>query len=239
MPLSFLSLAWAFTTVEDVCNESLYNIFSPGKSGNIVDIKNKIIFFITNLFLVSSRLFAIAYFTISYKWWIISVLVFHSGVMVMVDYLWFFCVLISLIHDLKYGQLCYSFPGLLVSLIVSCLYWIRDDIVFVGWSRHDLDKQKQQRLTILWLSNVLFVLENLVMIRMFHYGEHSNACRYSLPVSLCVCTFSVIGAIMRVTHKHCLMKQRFISNNDLSEMDEPYDVNSLTTDFYVCYHTSV
>ena len=212
-------------------------------------------------------------------------LVFHSGVMVMVDYLWFFCVLISLIHDLKYGQLCYSFPGLLVSLIVSCLYWIRDDIVFVGWSRHDLDKQKQQRLTILWLSNVLFVLENLVMIpasypdvshalaakmgaqgkkgshprtlsfdhgrrkleapaeeavmiRMFHYGEHSNAW-YSLPVSLCVCTFSVIGAIMRVTHKHCLMKQRFISNNDLSEMDEPYDVNSLTTDFYVCYHTSV
>ena len=80
LPISFLSLAWAFTTVEDVCYESLFNIFSPDKSSNIVDIKNKIIFFITNLLLVSSRLFAIAYFTISYKWWIIIVLVFHSGV---------------------------------------------------------------------------------------------------------------------------------------------------------------
>ena len=158
-------------------------------------------------------------------------------IMHMVDYLWFTGVLISPIYGLKYGELCYSFPGLLVSLIVSCLYWIRDDIVFLGWSRRDFVKEKQQRLTIRWLSNVLFVLENLVMIRMFHYCEHSNAW-FSLPVSVCVCTFSVIGAIIRVTHKHCLMKQRFISNDDPSEIDESFDANRLATDICI-YLTSV
>lgn len=233
LALSFLSLARAFTAVEELCDGSLFDLFIPcGDRNSAINMKHKIIFFITHLFLVSSRLFAIVYFTISYKWWIIGVLMFHFGVIMIVDHLWFNRFLI-------YKYLCCSFPGLVVNLIVFCIYWIRDDIVF-SFSRFDTHK-KQHQLLILWLSNVLFVLENLVMIRMFHYSEHSNAwC--SLPVTICVCSFSVIGAIMRVAHKHFL-KQRPRTNDDPSvteSFESCYFNNlSLSTNVYLCYETSV
>ena len=231
LPISFLSLAWAFTAVEEVCNGSLFHLFTPGRGkGVVINMKNKIIFFITHLFLLTSRLFAIAYFTIVYKWWIISVLMFHCGVMMTVDYLWFYGVVIN-------GLFCHSFPGLLVSFIISCLYWTRDDIVFFGFSRFVKVKEQQQQLTIQWISNVLFVVENLVMIRMFHYDERSNAW-YSLPVTICVCSFSVIGGIMRLTHKHFLRK-RIRANEDPSGSQSPYFNNFISTSVYLCYETSV
>ena len=48
------------------------------------------------------------------------------------------------------------------------------------------------------ISNVLFVLENFFMILMFYFSPHSNTW-YSLPVTVCVCVFSVLGSIMRIT----------------------------------------
>lgn len=60
LPVSFLSLVWTFTSAEELINTHVI-------TSNIHD-KHKCLLFVTNLFLVSSRLCAVAYFAVSYKW---------------------------------------------------------------------------------------------------------------------------------------------------------------------------
>ena len=48
-----------------------------------------------------------------------------------------------------------------------------------------------------YFSHILFVLENLFMILMFYFTYHPNAW-YSLPVTVCVCVFSVLGFTLRI-----------------------------------------
>ena len=47
------------------------------RSGDL-NVKHQLALYVTHLLLLSSRLFAICYFTVSYKWWVIAVLMFHS-----------------------------------------------------------------------------------------------------------------------------------------------------------------
>ena len=42
--------------------------------------------FVTHLFILSSRLFAVALFTVSYKWWVTSVLILHCTVITLGDF---------------------------------------------------------------------------------------------------------------------------------------------------------
>ena len=44
--------------------------------------RHQVALYVTHLLVLSSRLFAICYFTDSYKWWVIAVLMFHSCVVV-------------------------------------------------------------------------------------------------------------------------------------------------------------
>ena len=53
----------------------------------------------------------------------------------------------------------------------------------------------------MYFSHILFVLENFFMILMFYFTYHPNAW-YSLPVTVCVCVFSVLGFTMRI----CLLR---------------------------------
>jgi len=76
LPVSFLTLAWTFTTADGLLHDDEIGV---------LDVKNKLLLFVAHLFLLSSRLFAIAYFIVSYSWWIISVLMFHCTVMAVVD----------------------------------------------------------------------------------------------------------------------------------------------------------
>ena len=77
LPVSFLSLAWASTVADDV-----------GPEVADFNVKNKLLLFSTHVFILSSRLFAIALFTVSFKWWVI-ILIFHCFVMVIYDIIWF------------------------------------------------------------------------------------------------------------------------------------------------------
>lgn len=76
LPVSFLTLAWTFTTADGLLHDDEIGV---------LDVKNKLLLFVAHLFLLSSRLFAVAYFIVSYSWWIISVLMFHCTVMAVVD----------------------------------------------------------------------------------------------------------------------------------------------------------
>ena len=80
LPISFLVLAWAFTTTDKI---SLVKLDVLPRSG---DLNNKcqLALYVTHLFLLSSRLLAICFFTVGYKWLVIAVLMPHSCVVLMV-----------------------------------------------------------------------------------------------------------------------------------------------------------
>ena len=50
---------------------------------------------------------------------------------------------------------------------------------------------------IMFLSHILFVLENFFMILMFYFNYNLNAW-YTLPVTVSVCVLSVLGSTMRM-----------------------------------------
>ena len=177
LPVSFLSLAWAFTTAEE------WNL--PGRGiiscSSDLNVKRKIALYVTYLLLLSSRLFAICYFTVSYKWWVIGVLFFHT------------CAVVAAAAIQSRGEAeCNGNTVIVLTLFIG-IHCLRDDTVDVAF------KDKREGLSTVYLSNVLFVVENFFMILMFYFSPHSNTW-YSLPVTVCVCVFSgVLGSIMRIT----------------------------------------
>ena len=166
LPVSFLSLAWASTVADEFIHD--YEDFS---------VKERVLYFVTHLFILSSRLFAVALFTVSYKWWVISVLIFHCTVIRICDRVW----------------LC-RFE----SVLLFCLRWLRDDLT-IG----DYDEDKKLRMQL--FSNVLFAIENITMILLFYFSHFPHTW-YSLPVTICVCLFAVLGAVMRLTHFYYLQR---------------------------------
>ena len=190
LPVSFLSLAWASTAAD-------YEL----SKFDVPNLKHKLLLFVTHLFLLSSRLFAIAFFTVSYKWWIISVLLFHSIAIFTADTIWL-C---------QRGDC--DAAAVLRSAWLFCLHWLRDDwsIRTVHFDHFELDKEnkKQLRITQL-LPNALFIVENIAMILLFYFSEFSNTW-YSLRITICVCLFSVLGSTIRVTHFRCLTSSNAVS----------------------------
>ena len=167
LPLSFLSLAWASTVDYEVLH-----------SDGHFRVKDKVLIFSTHLFILSIRLFAVALFTVSYKWWVTSVLILHCTVITICDIVWQRRDRDDPFH-----------------LVMSfCLYWLRDDLSLLG----EFDGYKHLRRMQLF-SNVLFVIENITMILLFYFSHFPHTW-YSLPVTICVCLVAVSGAIMRLTH---------------------------------------
>ena len=75
LPVSFFSLAWASVVTDG---------FRHGNGSNF-SLKDNVLLFVTHLFILSIRLFAVALFTVSYKWWVTSVLIFHCTVIIICD----------------------------------------------------------------------------------------------------------------------------------------------------------
>ena len=194
LPVSFLSLAWASTVADDV-----------GPEVTDFNVKNKLLLFSTHVFILSSRLFAIALFTVSFKWWVI-ILIFHCFVMVIYDIIWF-CRFSNAVRAMA-------------SAIFFCFHWLRDDITFtirettVNASERAENQEKQLRRK--QLSNVLFVIENFIMILLFYFSHFPHTW-YSLPVTICVCLFSVLGAVMRLTHFYFLKKESAGRSYDIDQ----------------------
>ena len=183
---SFASYASTFTSVDELKTE--------------LRIIHKVMVFVVHLLLLSSRLFAIVYFTVSYKWWIMAVLGFH-------------CIVVGIINCVTaYNIDSYGFDFLTVvrlSLFTIC-HWLRDDFTENGgYYRYEEDVKPV--ICFMRISNVLFVAENLTMILMFYFGPDSDTW-YALPVTICVCCFSVVGAILRAIH----MERLIWENSDVS-----------------------
>ncbi|CAH3174576.1 unnamed protein product, partial [Porites lobata] len=178
LPVSFLSLAWA-STVADKTGTLPGNYRRHPYFG----VKDTVLLFVTHLFILSSRLFAVALFTVSYKWWVISVLILHCTMITICDRVWL-CRGIS-VHTIDDDRF--------MPILFFCFHWLRDDLSIIGFYGEN------RRLTMKLISNVLFVIENLTMILLFYFSHFPHTW-YSLPVTICVCLFAVLGAVMRLTH---------------------------------------
>ena len=55
-------------------------------------------------------------------------------------------------------------------------------------------------------SNAFFVTENIIMILLFYFSQSPHTW-YALPVTVCVGSFALLGATMRVTHFCFLTKE--------------------------------
>ena len=196
LPVSFLSLAWASTVGDEYihCVEGDLNF----------SVKDTVLLFVTYLFILSSRLFAVAMFTVSYKWWVTSVLVLHCTVITICDRVWL-CKAQSADSN-KFN-----------SVLSFCLHWLRDDLSLIG------DYAGFRMLP----SNVLFVIENITLILLFYFSHFPHTW-YSLPVTICVCLFAVLGAVMRLTHFYFLDEESDdqSNNTDRQELLE-LDFNTL------------
>ena len=185
VPVSFLSLAWAFTTFDS--DES--DIFRGAR----LNVKQKVVLFVNYLFLLSSKLFAVTFFTITYKWWIFSVLMIHNALILTVDSIWSYRI-----KRVFQGWL--RWENVRVSALCFCLHWLRDDMSPTICLPNRGGEESGIKRRMYLLSNILFVIENCTMILIFYRFSPFSNTWYSLPVTVCVCSFSVIGAVARVAH---------------------------------------
>ena len=181
LPISFLTLAWAFTATDKKSLAEREIIPSSGA----LKVKHQLALYVTHLLLLSSRLFAICYFTVSYKWWVIGVVMFHSC-----------AVLIATVIQNRDKVDCDASNVLFILLFMG-IHCLRDDFVELS-----MDLEITGLTMSVYLSHILFALENFFMILMFYFTYHPNAW-YSLPVTVCVCGFTVLGSTMRI----CLLRR--------------------------------
>ena len=199
LPVSFLSLAWASTVGDEILNGS-------DKGDFHFSVKDTVLLSVTHLFILSSRLFAVALFTVSYKWWVISVLILHCTAITICHRIWLCGGGHSFHRDINRGE----------SVVFFCLHWLRDDLSllvigdYAGYTEH---------LRMQLISNVLFVIENITMILLFYFSHFAHTW-YSLPVTICVCLFSVLGAVMRLTHSYFLRKESDDQSNNTDQVQQ-------------------
>lgn len=112
LPVSFLCLIWASTFVDDV----IHGKDEDGTVNYMAHETNKLELFLTHFFVLSSRLIAIALFTVSFKWWITTVLIIHSIAIVICD--------VSLFYPRVECNVTFA----RLSAFYSCFHWLRDDL---------------------------------------------------------------------------------------------------------------
>ena len=205
LPVSFLSLAWASTVGDEfVCSDEGDFHFS---------VKHTVLLFVTHLFILSSRLFAVALFTVSYKWWVTSVLILHCTVITICHRVWLCGEGHSFDRDINRVESAFYF----------CLHWLRDDLSLLVIGNY---AEYTEHLRMQLISNVLFVIENITMILVFYFSHFPHTW-YSLPVTICVCLFAVLGAAIRLTHSYFLRKESDGQSNNTDQVQQQSHSNPI------------
>ena len=198
IPVSFLSLVWTFTTTDSIIFEEIAPTWK---------MKHRIALLVTHLFLVSSRLLAICYFTVSYKWWVIVVFLLHGLVIATADN----------ICNHKVGGHCSFLLGISLVLFFF-IHWLRDDITVYLLFRDSWQFLWKRQL----FSSCLYISENVTIILLFYFSQHLQTW-YSLPVTICVCLFSVLGTVIRIIPLHRFYSRIgvIIENNNNDSAGQP------------------
>lgn len=191
--VSCVSIAWAFSCGDEFLHD-----------GEIkVKLMHKVLFCVENFFLLTSRLFAICYFIMGFRGWIFVVLISHSLIVALVD-----CT-------------CRCQTGnpdwrcRLLSIFFLIFHWIRDDLS-APLDAEDMRKRKRQLAKIQWLSHAMFVIENHAMILLFFFLSKYSTTWFAFPVTVYVCTMSILGAILRLVHFKFLLKGRVVPETSVT-----------------------
>ncbi len=197
LPVSFATLVWAFTTCDEIA------LLDMQIKVDALNWKQKIKLFLTNSIFLGSRLVAISYFTVSYKWWVLCVLIFHS---LMIEA--FESILFCQNEDDTSCKRAFEF-----NIGTFFLHWLRDDMS-VNKHGGDLEKTKGRLKSMRLFSLAVFAVENNGLILLSYVSQHVDT-RSSLPVTVCVCIISVLGGLARYKQMHFLSKTPKISTQEL------------------------
>lgn len=180
LPVSFVSLVWSFQAADEL-DEDVIN----------VPVRYKILNFLAHLLLLSSRLFAITYFVVIYKWFIIGVFIFHFIILRIMHWCWPYT------EDTTDDSKC---EKLFKWYIIFGLSWIGYE-TFEAEGNETETKMKHLKIITVF-SYILLVLENFAMILLYYLPFKYFIPLYSLPLTVCVCLFSFLGVVIRYKVAH-------------------------------------
>ena len=191
--VSCVSIAWAFSCADEFLHD-----------GEIkVKLMHKVLFCVENFFLLTSRLFAICYFIMGFRGWIFVVLMSHSLIVALVD-----CT-----SRCQTGNP--DWRCRLLSIFFLIFHWIRDDLS-APLDVEDMRKRKRQLAKIQWLSHAMFVIENHAMILLFFFLSKYSTTWFAFPVTVYVCTMSILGGVLRLVHFNFLLKGRVVPETSVT-----------------------
>lgn len=185
IPVSFLSVAWAFAAVDD----ALLRMNNNDRNGDTLKANYKSAFLVTQVLLLSSRLVAICYFAVRFQWWVMVALFYHTYLLAIGETIWHYIT--SSTSEISKPFVFFFWAGVFNSL--------RDDGVIqsTGESRKYMRRRQL-------ICNVLFISENFVMILLYYFSQPNNW--YSLRLTVVVSVLGVLGAVIRVKLYHFLYK---------------------------------
>lgn len=173
LAVSFVSLIWSFHAADE---DEIINI----------PVGYKILNLLTHLLLLSSRLFAITYFVVIYKWFIIGVFIFHFIILRIMHRCWPYT------EDTSDDSTCEKVFRWYLLFGVS---WIGYE-TFEAEGNETETKMKHLKIITVF-SYILLVLENFSMILLYYNPFKYLHLWYSLPLTVCVCLFSFLGVVIR------------------------------------------
>ena len=191
---SFLSITWTFT---DDSVRKLILLEGVRETDSIISkIITTVVFYLSWLFHLSSRLLAITFFTVGFKWWAIAVFVFNFIVLVAFYIVWGADIMIIL-TGLNHWQELDSKLSRAIGYLLRASF--RNTLIGYSPEPQIFAKKNNSFLLIRALPLFfLYVIENVIMICVFYSNEEPHAW-YSVPVTVSVCVFSLVGGLMKVT----------------------------------------
>ena len=209
---SLLSITWTFT---DDSVRKLIVLEGVRETDSIISkIITRVVFYLSWLFHLSSRLLAITFFTVSFKWWAIAVFVFHFIVLVAFYRVWGENIMIILTGLNHWQELDNKLSRAIGYLLRAS---IRNTLIGYSPEPQIFAKKKNDSFLLITALPLFFfnVIENVIMICVFYSKEEPHAW-YSVPVTVSVCVFSLVGGLMKVTllYYYFILRERDRERNE-------------------------
>lgn len=199
---SFLSITWTFA------NGDVQNLLSLEGEREIDSTTCKIIttvvFYLSRLFHLSSRLLAITFFTVGFKWWAFAVFLFHFIVLVALYRVWGANIIIILSAGTLNEELD-SIPKVNIKSRILGASFLTTLLGYCPGPHIFAEKNKSLLIGAVSLFFLFSVIENVIMICVFYSKEEPHAW-YSVPVTVCVCVFSLVGGLVKVALYYFILK---------------------------------
>ena len=202
---SLLSITWTFADNSVRVVMSLEGVREI--DSRICKIITTVVFYLSWLFQLSSRLLAITFFTVGFKWWAIAVFVFHFIVIVALYRVWGKNFMITISGRTINEEELDSIPKVSIIIVLLGVSFVTTLVGYCQPPKIFAEKNKSLLIRALSLFFLFSVIENVIMICVFYSKEEPHAW-YSVPVTVCVCVFSLVGGLMKVALYYFILWER-------------------------------